>query len=252
MTSPTHLTQKQYAQLRGCAPSAVTKAVKEGRITLVLVAGKKMVDVQLADKQWAQNTRARGDSRSAAPLARAGQASRPHHFADAGNMMTGQGGHRFVGADKTIEAQGENHFLDASNMVDGQAPDYIEHALDMVPDPAQDLAPPNQHPGHQGQSGHQGHDDDEAMTYDVARRRREAAEARIAEMKQAEMEGVLIRVDSVRSSMATTISGARDALLQIPSRLAPVLAAEPDLLKVTAVMEDALRQALADLSGMEV
>jgi hypothetical protein len=52
--------------------------------------------------------------------------------------------------------------------------------------------------------------------------------------------------------MATKISGARDALLQIPSRLAPVLAAEPDLLKVTSLLEDALRQALADLSGMEV
>ena len=193
MTNTHHLTQKQYAQLRGCAPSAVTKAVKEGRITLVLVNGKKMVDVALADKQWAQNTRARGDSHSAMP----------HHVAD------------------------------VRKMVDGQASDHSEHTLDMAPPPLP--AEP-----------------DEAMTYDVARRRREAAEARIAEMKQAEMEGVLIRVDSVRSSMATKISGARDALLQIPSRLAPVLAAEPDLLKVTGLLEDALRQALADLSGMEV
>lgn len=199
MTNTQHLTQKQYAQLRGCAPSAVTKAVKEGRITLVLVNGKKMVDVALADRQWAQNTRARGDSRSAAP----------------------------------IKPQAEqNHFPDAGNMV-GQGADHPEHTLDMVPPPLP--AEP-----------------DEAMSYDVARRRREAAEARIAEMKQAEMEGVLIRVDSVRSSMATKISGARDALLQIPSRLAPVLAAEPDLLKVTSLLEDALRQALADLSGMEV
>lgn len=193
MTNTQHLTQKQYAQLRGCAPSAVTKAVKEGRITLVLVNGKKMVDVALADRQWAQNTRARGDSHSAMP----------------------------------------QHIPDVRKMVDAQAPDHPEHLLDMVPPPL---------PA----------ESDEAMTYDVARRRREAAEARIAEMKQAEMEGVLIRVDSVRSSMATKISGARDALLQIPSRLAPVLAAEPDLLKVTSLLEDALRQALADLSGMEV
>ena len=40
----------------------------------------------------------------------------------------------------------------------------------------------------------------------------------------------------------------RDALLQIPSRLAPVLAAETNLATVTQLMEDELRQALAELS----
>ena len=95
-------------------------------------------------------------------------------------------------------------------------------------------------------------DEDEAMTYDAARRRREAAEARMAEMKQAEMEQALIRVDAVRSSFANKLSGARDALLQIPPRLAPVLAAEPDMVRVTTLLEDAIRQALAELSGVYV
>jgi hypothetical protein len=189
VTNTQHLTQKQYALLRGCAPSAVTKAVKEGRITLVLVHGKKMVDVALADRQWAQNTRARGDSHSAMP----------------------------------------KHVPDVRKMVDAQAPDHSEHTLDMVPPPLP--AEP-----------------DEAMTYDVARRRREAAEARIAEMKQAEMEGVLIRVDSVRSSMATKISGARDALLQIPSRMASILAAETDPVTVQNTLHDEIHQALVMLA----
>lgn len=190
MTAPAHLTQKEYAALRGCAPSAVTKAVQAGRITLVIVNGKKMVDVALADRQWAQNTRARGDSRSAAPLVAMPAQTSGDHFADASKMMD------------------TNH----------------------------QSAPA---------------DEDAAMTYEVARRRREAAEARIAEMKQAEMEGSLIRVDSVRSSFANKLSGARDALLQIPPRLAPVLAAEPDMVRVTTLLEDAIRQALAELSGME-
>lgn len=85
-------------------------------------------------------------------------------------------------------------------------------------------------------------------SYEEARTRRELAEASIAEMKQAEMEGMLIRADAVRAAWAAKISGARDALLQIPSRVAPVLAAETDLVAVTALLEGELRQALSELS----
>ena len=81
-----------------------------------------------------------------------------------------------------------------------------------------------------------------------ARSRRETAEAAIAEMKEAEMRGLLIRADSVRSAWANKISAARDALLQIPYRLAPVLAAEPDLDRVAELLEAELRQALQQLS----
>jgi hypothetical protein len=68
-------------------------------------------------------------------------------------------------------------------------------------------------------------------------------------MKQAEMQGTLIRADAVRAAWAAKITGARDALLQIPSRIAPVLAATADLVEVTALLEAELRQALADLSS---
>lgn len=225
------VTQKEYAVLRGCAPSAVTRAVKEGRITLVLIAGKKMVDVALADRQWAQNSRARGDSRSAGPIDSVGESGGAHRFASPGKPMDADGGQHVVDVDKTLGPV-ENHFPDTRKMVDRQADqaNHLEHPLGMVPPQRPDLI-------------------SDEMSYDVARRRREAAEARIAEMKQAEMEGALIRVDAVRNSFANKISGARDALLQIPSRLAPLLAAESDLLKVTQALEDELRQALAELSG---
>lgn len=52
------ITQAEYARRRGVAKSAVAKAVKEGRITLI----DKKVHAALADLQWAQNTRARADS----------------------------------------------------------------------------------------------------------------------------------------------------------------------------------------------
>ena len=169
----------------------MTKAIKEGRITTVTINGRELIDVAVADIQWAQNTRARGDSSSAAPLV------------------------------AMPDRDGGDHFVDANKMVDTH---------------------------HQAETA----DEEEAMTYDAARRRREAAEARMAEMKQAEMEQALIRVDAVRSSFANKLSGARDALLQIPPRLAPVLAAEPDMVRVTTLLEDAIRQALAELSGVYV
>lgn len=84
--------------------------------------------------------------------------------------------------------------------------------------------------------------------YEVSRARREAAEAAMAEMREGELRGELIRVDAVRSVWAARITCTRDALLQIPFRLAPVLAAETDLHAVTQLLEDEIRQALAELS----
>ncbi len=88
--------------------------------------------------------------------------------------------------------------------------------------------------------------------HQMARTRREIAEANLAEMREAEERGTLIRVDAVRAAWAAKITGARDSLLQIPSRLAPVLAAETDLVAVTSLIESELRQALSDLSGSTI
>lgn len=87
--------------------------------------------------------------------------------------------------------------------------------------------------------------------FQAARTRREIAEANLAEMREAEEHGKLIRADAVRATWAARIASARDALLQIPSRLAPVLAAETDLAAVTLLLEDEIRQALAELSREE-
>lgn len=91
----------------------------------------------------------------------------------------------------------------------------------------------------------------EITSYHVAKTLREAAEAQIARLKLAEMQGDVIQVSAVRATWAARIASARDALLQIPSRLAPVLAAETDLAAVTLLLEDEIRQALAELSREE-
>jgi hypothetical protein len=64
------ITPSQYAKLRGVSPAAVTKAMKAERITTVEHNGKRMIDPEVADIQWAKNTRPRvGDLQQSAPVA---------------------------------------------------------------------------------------------------------------------------------------------------------------------------------------
>lgn len=88
--------------------------------------------------------------------------------------------------------------------------------------------------------------------FQMARTRREIAEANLAEMREAELQGKLIRVEAIRAAWARRVAATRDALLQIPHRVAPVLAAEDDLDRIGRVLDDELRQALAELSRAEV
>lgn len=90
-----------------------------------------------------------------------------------------------------------------------------------------------------------------ADSYYTSKARREFAEAQISEMRAAELKGQLIRVDAVKAVWALKVSTTRDALLQIPSRLAPVLASESDLDRVTMLIECEIRQALVALSSGE-
>lgn len=85
--------------------------------------------------------------------------------------------------------------------------------------------------------------------YMVSRTRRETAEAELAELKLAEQHGQLIRVDAVKAAVASVFSAARDALLQIPARLGPQLAAESDASKAQTLLHAEIHQALQLLAG---
>jgi hypothetical protein len=103
----------------------------------------------------------------------------------------------------------------------------------------------------QGDSYRSNTTDSKNATYMQAKTAREVYEAKNAQLEYEERTGKLIKLDAVRSAWAAKITGARDALLQIPSRIAPVLAAESDIVVVTAMLEGELRQALAELSSTE-
>lgn len=79
---------------------------------------------------------------------------------------------------------------------------------------------------------------------------REAEEARMAKLRREEMERQLIRVDAVRSQAASILAATRDALLQLPARLATALAAESASERVYALLDAEIHQALSQFATL--
>lgn len=50
------VSKADYARHRGCHPSAVSHALRSGRITAVEHDGRELIDVETADREWAANT----------------------------------------------------------------------------------------------------------------------------------------------------------------------------------------------------
>lgn len=92
-------------------------------------------------------------------------------------------------------------------------------------------------------------DSDFGEDRDTARTRREISEANIAEMTEGRLRRELIRVDAVKRQLATDYATTRDALMQIPARLAPLLAAESDPAAAQALLQTEIHQALLTLAG---
>lgn len=77
------------------------------------------------------------------------------------------------------------------------------------------------------------------MSYDEARRRREQAEAELAEFKLAEQRGDLVRLSQVRAEHARFCAMVRDMLLQFGPRVTPLLAVTDEDRKRVAMVLDA-------------
>jgi len=84
----TLITPTAYARHRGCDEKAVRKAIAAGRISTI--DGK--IDPAVADIQWAQNTRARADSRRKASVPGTGGPSEAGAPAGEGEAPAGGGG----------------------------------------------------------------------------------------------------------------------------------------------------------------
>jgi phage terminase Nu1 subunit (DNA packaging protein) len=86
-------------------------------------------------------------------------------------------------------------------------------------------------------------------SHDQARTRREIAEANLAELKLAELQGDLVRAGAVRTAIAKRAAALREALLQMPSRLVPILAADPDPGRMDQALRAEIVAALQHISS---
>jgi len=89
---------------------------------------------------------------------------------------------------------------------------------------------------------------DVQMSYHVAKTLREATEAKIAQLKLAEMRGELVRVADVRAATARQVAALREAIMQLPARLAAVLAAESDQANVHDILTGEVRAVLRQVA----
>ena len=83
--------------------------------------------------------------------------------------------------------------------------------------------------------------------YHVAKTLNESAQAKMNHLKLREMQGELIRVDAVRTAVAGAMSMARESLMQIPTRLAAILAGESDASAIHRMLEAEIITALQEL-----
>lgn len=94
-------------------------------------------------------------------------------------------------------------------------------------------------------------DDDGNAGYWTAKSKREAAEAAIAELKLAEMQGDLVRVQDVRAAHARRLTAARETLLQLPARVVPLLIADPTPAAMDRLLRAEIVATLAVLSSAD-
>ncbi len=82
--------------------------------------------------------------------------------------------------------------------------------------------------------------------YAQSRAIKEAYLARLAKLEYEEKSAVLVRADAVKVAWFNTLRVLRDRALNLPDRLAPVLATENDPRKIGEILDAELRQILDD------
>ena len=86
------------------------------------------------------------------------------------------------------------------------------------------------------------------ISINEAERRDKVAKAQLSELKLAEAMGELVRIDRVTKDAFECARATRNALLNIPARIGPELAAETDPFKVENLLTKALITALEQLA----
>ena len=89
-------------------------------------------------------------------------------------------------------------------------------------------------------------------SYAQSRSIKEAFSARLAQLDYEKKSGALCRADDVVKAARQSARLTRDYLLNIASKLAPILASETDINIVSKLLEDEIHNALTNLSNGEI
>ena len=87
--------------------------------------------------------------------------------------------------------------------------------------------------------------------YEEARARKVAAEAEITELELAKVRGELVVAEDVVSAWSDTLSSLKAKMVSIPSKAAPIVAAEDSAGGCQQVLEDLIKEALEELSNYD-
>lgn len=87
--------------------------------------------------------------------------------------------------------------------------------------------------------------------YEEARARKVAAEAEITQLELAKVRGELVVAEDVVSAWSDTLAGLKAKLISIPSKAAPIVAAEDEAGVCQKIIEDLVREALEELSNYD-
>lgn len=90
--------------------------------------------------------------------------------------------------------------------------------------------------------------DEDRISYEEARRRREAAEAQRAELQLAELRGDLVRAADIRAALSRRVASLRESFLQMPSRVVPLLVAQPQAAHMDRLLRDEILLALGQVT----
>ena len=87
--------------------------------------------------------------------------------------------------------------------------------------------------------------------YEEARAKKVAAEAEITELELAKVRGELVVAEDVVTAWADTLTSLKAKLVSIPSKAAPIVAAEETAAGCQKILDDLVREALEELSNYD-
>ena len=88
-------------------------------------------------------------------------------------------------------------------------------------------------------------------SYDEARTRKVNAEAEIAELELAKIRGTLCMTNDVVAAWESVLHACKAKFLSLPTKVAPILATETDVVVAKDHLENAIREALAELANYQ-